>query len=344
MSPYPVFPWPERARRFAQRITPVSVIVGLAIAFAANMAFANTPGHSITVNPNTNLNPAGHVVNVSGTGFAANQSGFITQCIVLTGNPDPDCSNNIGTFTTSGAGAFGPIPVTVTNPFTGVNFEGPTTRTCSAQEPCHINATLSNVGGFADEPISFATNGTTSTTTTTVPPTTSTTTTTVPPTTSTTTTTVPPTTSTTTTTVPPTTSTTTTTVPPTTSTTTTTVPPTTSTTTTTVPPTTSTTTTTVPPTTSTTTTTVPPTTSTTVGPTTTTSTTAPVSPLCGRLLSQRAAINAQISAIQNGLPPSLPPDVRAQYIAQLEQIRDRANAQFDSALAAAGCPPAPTNG
>jgi hypothetical protein len=177
----------------------------------------------------------------------------------------------------------------------------------------------------------------TTTTSTTIPPTTtSSTTTTLPPTTtSSTTTTLPPTTtSSTTTTLPPTTtSSTTTTLPPTTtSSTTTTLPPTTtSSTTTTLPP----TTTTLPPTTTTlppTTTTVPATTTTTAPPTTTT--TPPASGTCSQLQAQKAAFNAQITAIEASLAQTLSGAELAAAIAQLEATRASGNAQFDAAIAA----------
>ena len=140
------------------------------------------------------------------------------------------------------------------------------------------------------------------------------------PTTTTTTTTIP---TTTTTTLPPTT--TTTTLPPTT--TTTTLPPTT--TTTTLPPTT--TTTTLPPT--TTTTTLPPTTTTTTLPPTTTTTLPPVTSLCSQLVAQRAAFNAQITAMEASLAQALSGEQLAAAIAQLEAARATGNAQFDQAIA-----------
>ncbi|MDP1805547.1 MAG: hypothetical protein Q8K72_10305, partial [Acidimicrobiales bacterium] len=135
--------------------------------------------------------------------------------------------------------------------------------------------------------------------------------------------------------------------PTTTSSTTTTLPPTTTTlppTTTTLPPT---TTTTLPPTTTTTTlppatTTLPPTT-TTLPPTTTT-TTPPASGTCSQLQAQKAAFNAQITAIEASLAQTLSGAQLAATIAQLEATRAAGNAQYDAAIAACnGTPPTTTS-
>ncbi len=88
---------------------------------------------------------------------------------------------------------------------------------------------------------------------------------------------------------------------------------------------------------STTTTTIPPTTttSTTSLPTTTTT----VVDTCARLRAQRAAVNAQITATENGLlSANLTQEQLAAAIARLEAIRAQANATFDAALAKEGCP------
>lgn len=105
--------------------------------------------------------------------------------------------------------------------------------------------------------------------------------------------------------------------------------PTTTTTTTTIP---TTTTTTLPPT--TTTTTLPPTTTTTtLPPTTTTTTLPPVTSLCSQLVAQRAAFNAQITAMEASLAQALSGEQLAAAIAQLEAARATGNAQFDQAIA-----------
>ncbi len=55
------------------------------------------------------------------------------------------------------------------------------------------------------------------------------------------------------------------------------------------------------------------------------------SSICQQLQAQKAAVNAQVTAIENSLPTNV-------HIAQLEAIRAQANAQFSAALAGAGCP------
>jgi hypothetical protein len=67
----------------------------------------------------------------------------------------------------------------------------------------------------------------------------------------------------------------------------------------------------------------------------------PTTGTCDRLLAQRAAVNAQLTALINALPANLPPAQRAQIVNQLAAVRAQANAQFAAALAAASCPPAP---
>ena len=135
-----------------------------------------------------------------------------------------------------------------------------------------------------------------------------------------------------------TTSATTTTVVPTTTSTSTTVVPTTSTTvapttTTTGVPATTTTTTGGP---ATTTTTVVGATTTTVSPTTTTTGPPPVS-TCDALRARRAAVNAQITALESALAQRFSGAQLTAQIAQLERIRAAANAQFDAILAREGC-------
>jgi hypothetical protein len=95
-------------------------------------------------------------------------------------------------------------------------------------------------------------------------------------------------------------------------------------------PTTTTTTTTIP---TTTTTTLPPTTTTTTLPPTTTTTLPPVTSLCSQLVAQRAAFNAQITAMEASLAQALSGEQLAAAIAQLEAARATGNAQFDQAIA-----------
>jgi hypothetical protein len=59
--------------------------------------------------------------------------------------------------------------------------------------------------------------------------------------------------------------------------------------------------------------------------------------ICQQLQMQRAAVNFQITAIENALPTNLTPAQRATLIASMEAIRAQANAQFNAALAGAGC-------
>jgi Neocarzinostatin family len=233
--------------------------VGLATAAVAVLVLAysqHASAATLTVTPNTNL-PASANVNVSGTGFTANQPGTLQECRFNPTLQFDECKD-IGFFTTNAQGNFGPVPVTVTSTYISSDSTNVNCDTDPAN-PCRVVATLNNVAGVGDTPISFGvttTTSTTSTTSTSVPTTTSTSTT-----------------STTSTSVPTTTST---------STTSTTFPTTTSTSTT-VPTTTST---------STTSTTVPTTTS-----TSTTSTTTPPD-RCAALRAAQAAFNAQIDAIE----------------------------------------------
>ncbi len=190
-------------RRFRVGMALV-VITALVLIYMQQAAFA-----AVTVTPSTNL-PDSANVNVSGNGFAANQPGTISECKFNPGLGADECKD-IGSFTTNASGTFGPVPVTVTRTYISSDA---TNVNCAVDpaNPCRVVATLNNVFGQQEAPISFAGGSTTTSTSTTLPTTTSssTTTSTVPTTTSssTTTSTVPTTTSSSTSTLPTTTSTT----------------------------------------------------------------------------------------------------------------------------------------
>ncbi|HVL26776.1 MAG TPA: hypothetical protein VM390_01415, partial [Acidimicrobiales bacterium] len=68
-------------------------------------------------------------------------------------------------------------------------------------------------------------------------------------------------------------------------------------------------------------------------PPTTTTTLPPVTSLCSQLVAQRAAFNAQITAMEASLAQALSGEQLAAAIAQLEAARATGNAQFDQAIA-----------
>jgi hypothetical protein len=101
-----VSPWPAWARRL------VPVLLGLLAMVWSVAASADTPGTTLTVNPNQNLADTQQIA-VSGTGFGANGSGTIVQCIQVEEDGTEDCSDTLATFATTAMGGFGPINVTV---------------------------------------------------------------------------------------------------------------------------------------------------------------------------------------------------------------------------------------
>ncbi len=138
------------------------VITALVLVYMQQAAFA-----AVTVTPSTNL-PASANVNVSGNGFAANQPGTISECKFNPGLGADECKD-IGSFTTNSSGTFGPVPVTVTRTYvssdaTNVNCD------VDPSNPCRVVATLNNVFGQQDAPISFAGGSTTTSTSTTSRP------------------------------------------------------------------------------------------------------------------------------------------------------------------------------
>lgn len=160
-------------------------ITAFVVVSAQQAAFAAT----LTVSPSTNL-PASANVSVGGAGWTANQPGTLQECKFNPALAADECKD-IGSFTTSSSGTFGPVAVTVTSTYVSSDN---TNVTCLTGNPCRVVAVLNNVAGSESTPISFAGASTTILTTTTSPPTTISTTTTSPPTTIVTTTTSPPTT------------------------------------------------------------------------------------------------------------------------------------------------------
>ena len=127
-------------------------LVVVMVLVAGGTAFADSPGTTVTVTPSTNLNPAGQNVSVSGTGFGVGGTGAILQCIVRDEFTE-DCSDNIGTFTATASGAFGPVVVTVSRNFTA----GGSPATCSVATPCSIWAVKNFTPQNAHAPITFIT-------------------------------------------------------------------------------------------------------------------------------------------------------------------------------------------
>ena len=139
-------------RRYWSWIGLVS-IVGLVLVYTQQAAFA-----AVTVSPSTNLPDAANV-NVSGTGFAANQPGTLRECKF---NPTllVDECKDIGVFMTNSSGNFGPVAVLVTRTFVSSDN---TNVDCNVDpsNPCRVVATLNNLSGEQQAPIAFS-SGTTS--------------------------------------------------------------------------------------------------------------------------------------------------------------------------------------
>ena len=114
-----------------RRASGTPVILGVLVMCWSVMALADTPGTTLTVTPNTNLNPSGQVVQVSGTGFGASGTGTIVQCIPIDASGAEDCSESLATFTTNASGAFGGVSVSVASSFTAAGSP----RTCSSTRP-----------------------------------------------------------------------------------------------------------------------------------------------------------------------------------------------------------------
>ena len=87
MSPYPVFPWPDKARSWAARSRSTIGAVVVAILVAAGVAYGDTPNTTVTVTPSTNL-PNSATVSVGGSGFSNNTPLFIYECHRISGE---DC-------------------------------------------------------------------------------------------------------------------------------------------------------------------------------------------------------------------------------------------------------------
>ena len=136
----------------ARIVARSSVVAGMALAVGPAVGLADTPGTSLMVSPNTNLNPAGQSVSVSGTGFGPSGSGSIQQCIPVDDFGTEECSDNIGTFTTNASGVFGPVNVTVSQSFVAAAVQ----RTCSVTTPCALFATMNAQPQNDHAPIAFA--------------------------------------------------------------------------------------------------------------------------------------------------------------------------------------------
>ncbi len=145
----------------------VVAVMALVVAYSQHASAA-----TLTVTPNSNL-PASANVNVSGTGFAANQPGSLQQCKFNPGLGFDECKD-VGSFVTNSSGNFGPVPVTVTSTYVSTDS---TNVDCTTGDPCRVVATLNNVFGAGEAPLSFGVSTSSTTTSTTTPTTTSSTTT-----------------------------------------------------------------------------------------------------------------------------------------------------------------------
>ncbi|MEA2704811.1 MAG: Neocarzinostatin family, partial [Actinomycetota bacterium] len=144
------------------------VVTALVLIYMQQAALA-----AVVVTPSSNL-PASANVNVSGNGFTANQPGTISECKFNPGLGADECKA-IGSFTTNASGNFGPVAVTVTSTYVSSDNTNVNCAVDAAANPCRVQATLNNVFGQQEAPISFAGSTTTSssTSTSTIPTTTS---------------------------------------------------------------------------------------------------------------------------------------------------------------------------